>query len=381
MATAGTFPSARVAWGAILGACACVLATALGAMAQSPDVVLDIVSSPDHYWNRSVTVRGHVRSVTPDPPGTSRGTYVLRDSSGADIAIETRELPAPGKEFSVSGNVVPTTPTSMAPLIKEARRRAVGELPVAPRVVQPPVPLFPATPAATEAQAPVAESPAPASPQVPAAPIAVQEPASQPASGGLSMNGLVFALIGVVALFSVVMIVAFWPRPQARPAPSPRWEPEGPSMIVLPQRGPKKQERFADAEIVIDHDAVDRATKIVPVTGPRALAQATEVFLDLGASLEVTEGPDKGKSFDLFKPRIGIGRPGSRANEVMLSDLTVSREHASIVYSTADKTFRVVNESGTNPARVNGTPVDEAVLSPDDVIQLGASALAFRRHA
>ena len=49
MATAGATPR-RSVWGAVIGAGASVLLSTLGALAQTPDVVLDIVTSPQRDW-------------------------------------------------------------------------------------------------------------------------------------------------------------------------------------------------------------------------------------------------------------------------------------------------------------------------------------------
>src|SRR5262245_12766358 len=98
MARAGRAPAARRVWSAAAGLVAC-LATSQGLAAQARDVVIDIVTNPQKYWNRTVTIRGHVRTVTADPPGTTRGTYVIRDSSEWDLTVDTNDLPSPGREF------------------------------------------------------------------------------------------------------------------------------------------------------------------------------------------------------------------------------------------------------------------------------------------
>lgn len=57
----------------------------------------------------------------------------------------------------------------------------------------------------------------------------------------------------------------------------------------------------------------------------------------------------------------------------------MSREHAQILYSASELTFQLINDSTTNPARLNGNPVDKAALKDGDIIQLGASVLQFKR--
>jgi pSer/pThr/pTyr-binding forkhead associated (FHA) protein len=119
------------------------------------------------------------------------------------------------------------------------------------------------------------------------------------------------------------------------------------------------------------------ATQVVPPPAPKA----TEVFFDLGAELAVTDGPDRGKHFNLTKPAITIGRSGARQNDVTLSDASVSREHAKIIYSAAEKTFRLINESATNPVRLNGNAVDTALIKDGDTLQLGSTIFKFNKRA
>ncbi|MGA2262449.1 MAG: FHA domain-containing protein [Acidobacteriota bacterium] len=95
--------------------------------------------------------------------------------------------------------------------------------------------------------------------------------------------------------------------------------------------------------------------------------------------MKPTCGPDRGKRFKLTKPAIAIGRGGGRQNDITLSDSTVSREHAQILFSASEMTIQLINDSTTNPARLNGGPVDKFVLKDGDIIQLGASVLQFKR--
>src|SRR5271166_3927808 len=88
----------------------------LYAQTASPELIVDICSAPHRYWNKYVMIKGHVRSVIANPPGTNRGSYVLRDSSDADITVLTTDLPAQGKEYTVSGNVEQTSPDAKVPV-------------------------------------------------------------------------------------------------------------------------------------------------------------------------------------------------------------------------------------------------------------------------
>src|SRR5205085_2508287 len=104
--------------------------------------------------------------------------------------------------------------------------------------------------------------------------------------------------------------------------------PPAPPILVLP---PAPRQIGSSSTPAAARDFAGAETRIVEAPLP-ALAAPTEIFLDVGASVEVTNGPDEGRQFMLSKPRISIGRPGARANEITLNDDTVSREHARIVY-------------------------------------------------
>ena len=101
--------------------------------------------------------------------------------------------------------------------------------------------------------------------------------------------------------------------------------------------------------------------------------------MNLGAQLSVSEGPDRGKQFPMTKPVVTLGRSGGRQNDITLSDSTVSREHAKIICSTAERTFRLINESTTNPARLNGNAIDTVLIKDGDSLQLGATVLKFSK--
>jgi hypothetical protein len=58
----------------------------------------------------------------------------------------------------------------------------------------------------------------------------------------------------------------------------------------------------------------------------------------------------------------------------------VSKEQATINYDNAKKIFTIVNESSTNPTRVNGTPVSgSAVVENNTVVEMGRTQIRFRK--
>ncbi len=351
---------------------ACITPWALYAQTPSPELIVDICTAPNKYWNKYVMLKGHVRSVTPNPPGTNRGSYVLRDSSDQDITVLTSELPAQGKEYTVSGNVEQTSPDSKVPVIREFRRVVGNEpLPQAAAPRRQAVPEDQAPVRRREPAPPPAPAPAPAAPQAKEVQPVVIQTSPPPESSGL-FTPLIIAIVGLVILLAIIVVVAM--RPKAAPAPAqPTFRaapmPTAPPAPIRPPAPPPPTAARAGAP----RDAAP--TQVAPPPPPKA----TEMYLNLEAELSVAEGPDRGRKFPLTKPVVTLGRSGGRQNDIQLSDSTVSREHAKILYSTADKTFRLINESTTNPARLNGSPVDAVLVKDGDSIQLGATVLKFRK--
>ncbi len=145
--------------------------------------ISDLLAAPNRFWNRTVTVKGVVRSVTAYPPGTNRGSYQIRDASDKHLNILTAELPAVGAALFVTGLVYQTSVQQRIPLLVEGARgtdlAALAAIPppktaaVAARpALPPPVPGSPAAPRAAmppPKTAAVAASPAPP-PPVPGSP-------------------------------------------------------------------------------------------------------------------------------------------------------------------------------------------------------------------
>lgn len=92
------------------------------------------------------------------------------------------------------------------------------------------------------------------------------------------------------------------------------------------------------------------------------------------AQLMVIDGPDKGRVFR-FGPDspLLIGR--SRATETRLTDPQVSRVHCQAEFFGASAV--VTDFESVGGTHVNGRRVEQAPLSPGDVIQVGATRLQF----
>lgn len=87
----------------------------------------DINAMVQRFWNRPVSLEGQVVSVQADPIGTSRGVYLLIDDSDRNgIRVQSKNLPAPGEVFRISGLVIQDPQNTRLPLIQETDRSRVN---------------------------------------------------------------------------------------------------------------------------------------------------------------------------------------------------------------------------------------------------------------
>jgi hypothetical protein len=94
------------------------------------------------------------------------------------------------------------------------------------------------------------------------------------------------------------------------------------------------------------------------------------------ALLVVKRGRNAGARFLLNQPITIAGRlPGS---DIFLDDVTVSRRHAE--FRTEDGQHRVVDIGSLNKTYVNRRPVESAILTNGDEIQIGKFRLVFLKH-
>ena len=118
-----------------------------------------------------------------------------------------------------------------------------------------------------------------------------------------------------------------------------------------------------------------------PVDAPEQGKDHWHVSDSTLASVTVEKGKDLGRVFDLYKQVTTIGRPGTRKNDIELTDTTVSKEQATLFYEPSIQEFFIRNESLTNPTRVNQTAVpDSFVLKEGDLIKVGVSLLRFKKE-
>jgi pSer/pThr/pTyr-binding forkhead associated (FHA) protein len=90
-------------------------------------------------------------------------------------------------------------------------------------------------------------------------------------------------------------------------------------------------------------------------------------------SLRVVKGPQVGERFFLEGDRITIGRDPEE--QLFLSDITVSREHAIITREGAE--VRVRDADSLNGTYLNGSIVEDALLKDGDILQIGTFQLRF----
>jgi len=278
------------------------------------DWISDIKAVPQRHVNREVTVVGQVMAVTPNPPGTTRGTYTLVDDSDpAGIEVRTRDLPAPGLEFEVTGTAI-QDPATATFLIDEISRTPAGR----PGWLWPVIALV-----------------------------------------GLVVIGLLWMLVKALRQPAVAAAPPGGAvPPTVRPGPSPR--AEAPTARPGPPPSARKK--------------ADDETEVV-----RPGSDATEVYRSLGVALKITGGPDAGKEFPIGKPTTLVGREGRRKNDITLSDKSISREQAKLVYNDQTKTFTLINESETNPTIVDGVTVDARELTDGATIEMGKTTATLER--
>jgi transcriptional regulator with GAF, ATPase, and Fis domain len=91
--------------------------------------------------------------------------------------------------------------------------------------------------------------------------------------------------------------------------------------------------------------------------------------------LVILEGPDRGKRFSLKAGLTTVGKDPT--NEVVLSDINVSRQHLSI--EPQDTGFLLKDMGSTNGTWVNGVRTREAFVAPQSTITIGATTLRLDR--
>lgn len=90
--------------------------------------------------------------------------------------------------------------------------------------------------------------------------------------------------------------------------------------------------------------------------------------------LEIQEGIQKGRAFELEGPPVIVGR--REGCDVTLADSSVSRRHAKMEYSGG--TWVVSDLGSTNGTYVNGVRINRKELSPGDYVKFGSTLCLFK---
>jgi hypothetical protein len=91
------------------------------------------------------------------------------------------------------------------------------------------------------------------------------------------------------------------------------------------------------------------------------------------AVLVVNRGPNAGSRFPLHQAVTSAGR--DPRSDIFLDDVTVSRRHAE--FRSGRHELQVVDSGSLNGTYVNGQPIESAVLTNGDEIQMGKFRLVF----
>jgi pSer/pThr/pTyr-binding forkhead associated (FHA) protein len=89
--------------------------------------------------------------------------------------------------------------------------------------------------------------------------------------------------------------------------------------------------------------------------------------------LVVKRGPNAGSRFPLHQAVTSAGR--NPRSDIFLDDVTVSRQHAEFRADRGE--LHVVDNDSLNGTYVNGQPIDSAVLTSGDEIQMGKFRLVL----
>jgi len=120
-------------------------------------------------------------------------------------------------------------------------------------------------------------------------------------------------------------------------------------------------------------DSAQNTTSFAPVgTGSSSITSEIDA-VDHGFSLAIVKGPNVGQTFTIQPDEIMIGRDIGAG--VFLNDMTVSREHATIVHR--GNTVIIRDAGSLNGTYVNGICVEESELHNGDRIQIGTFHLQF----
>ena len=181
-------------------------------------------------------------------------------------------------------------------------------------------------------------------------------------AGGLSTSTRNLLLgLGAVLFILIIIFVVLLLKPKKGTAAQPRSEE-----IIKPEA---RRENYKGAGSGSDHC---RAHGCGPGRGDAAFAKPD-------CRIAGGTGERQGQNFYISKNSSTIGRSGTRLNDIVLTDNTVSKEQAALHFDPASGRFSIVNESVKNPTKVNGVIASQQVLlSGGELIEMGKTVLRFK---
>jgi pSer/pThr/pTyr-binding forkhead associated (FHA) protein len=148
---------------------------------------------------------------------------------------------------------------------------------------------------------------------------------------------------------------------------------EGSGLYEAPQPPPTRPEdAFAEFE------STEMPGESTRIEESDVVADQSTAILDEGPKLPflfVESGKDKGKEYVLQEGETGVGR--GIDNDVILTDVSVSRKHLRVLRDGANLVLRDLGSG--NGTTVNGKRVHQIVLSEGDRIELGETVLVVRQ--
>ena len=200
------------------------------------------------------------------------------------------------------------------------------------------------TPAPTQTPIPPTATPRPTATPTPAPP-----PPPPPPEPGVGWGWWLLPLVAVAALAGGLV----WMNRRRTPPPDPLPPDPPPDPPKPPPLAPTQLQPAPRADTVILPERLK----------PQVIAW-----------LVIERGEGVGQELRLRPEGTTIGRDGH--NDIVLNDMTVSRQHAKLRLE-ADG-FTVQDFATTNPTFVNGQPIVKQTLHDGDRIQIGSTVLVFK---
>ncbi len=111
------------------------------------------------------------------------------------------------------------------------------------------------------------------------------------------------------------------------------------------------------------------------VTSPSIFDKPDPVY----PTLAIVKGPQTGMVFELNTSIITIGRDPS--NSIFLNDMTVSRKHARIDFTSLDQGYVTIEDlNSLNGTWIDGAIVNKAFLKDGSTIQIGTFRMIFHTN-